>query len=97
MKHYVQLYFAVLLSWLGSLLICATYFVGLHVNLYLVGILFLNAGMLMTHPAYYSALAEIPHFDRWRRWQWLALFLSLLPVALWAADSSIALIQRLIA
>lgn len=97
MKHRLQLYFAVLLCWAGSLLICSTYFVGGHVNLYLVGILFLNAGMLMTHPTYYSALLELPHFESWRRWQWIAFLLALLPAALWAADSSIALIKRVIA
>ena len=96
MKQRLHLLTAVLLTWGGSLLICSTYFVGWHVNLYLVGILFLNAGMLMTHPAYYSALLDLPHFERWRRGQWFALFLALLPATLWAIEASVNLISRVL-
>ncbi len=95
-KLRVQLFTAIFLCWFASLLICATYFFNWHVNLYLVGILFLNAGMLMTHPAYYSALSELPQFERWRRWQWIALFLALLPAALWAADFSVMWMVRVL-
>ncbi len=96
MKLRLQLYTAVLLCWFASLLICVTYFLHWHVNLYLVGILLLNAGMLMTHPTYYSALMTLPGFERWRRWQWLALFLALLPALLWCVKTSLQLLANLL-